>query len=295
MPPNRARGRRDPSSRESSRRGSFSRESSWRGSSSRENESENRSESGNEDEIELGAVDRVFEWLAGIFQGHRNSDYSYRTAEKHGTYKFTVASTPVDAHNWIERMERVFVQAQVPDDRKVDLATQFLEEEPHYWWDSMSNGDPAHGTCAQFKVMFNEKYFSPTHMANLQDEFLNLRKGDMTVMEFQQRFLTLAYHVPDLVRSEATKIHRFIRGLGSEYQAKMEAVDYASFNQAAIAAVSIESGQRDRDADAPTQGPSKRVASSSGSGSSASSGRSSGNNGNFCSGGVVVHVDGIGG
>ena len=137
---------------------------------------------------------------------------------------------------------------------------------------------------AEFKVMFNEKYFSPTHMANLQDEFLNLRMGDMTVMEFQQRFLTLAYHVPDLVRSKATKIHRFIRGLGGEYQAWMEAVDYASFNQAVIAAVRIESGLRDRDADAPTQGPSKRVASSSGSGSSASSGRSSGNSGNSSSG-----------
>ena len=136
----------------------------------------------------------------------------------------------MDAHNWIERMERVFVQVQVPDDRKVGLAAQFLEEEPHYWWVSVSNGGPTFCTWAEFKVMFNEKYFSPTHMANLQDEFLNLRKGDMTVMEFQQRFLTLAYHVPDLVRSEATKIHRFIRGLGGDYQTRMEAVDYTSFN-----------------------------------------------------------------
>ena len=211
--------------------------------------------SGNEDEVDIGAVDRVFERLAGIFQGRRNSDFSYRTAEKHGAYKFKVASTPVDAHNWIERMDRFFVQAQVPDDKKVGLATQFLEEEPHYWWISVSNGDPTFCTWAEFKVMFNEKYFCPTHLANLQDEFLNLRKGDMTVMEFQQRFLNLAYHALDMVRSEATKIHRFIRGLGGDYQPKMEAVDYASFNQAPIAAVHIESGLSDRDADGPTQGP----------------------------------------
>ena len=30
----------------------------------------------------------------------------------------------------------------MPDDRKVGLAVQFLEQEPHYWWISMSQGDP---------------------------------------------------------------------------------------------------------------------------------------------------------
>ena len=45
-------------------------------------------------------------------------------------------------------------------------------------------------------------------------------------------------------------------------------VDYAIFDQAAIAALRIESGIGDRDAGAPTQGASKRIASTLGSGSS---------------------------
>ena len=249
------------------------------GSSSRGNDSEN------EDAVDLGAVERTLQRISGMFQGRRSPEYTYRTAEKHGAYKFTIASTPVDAHNWIERMERVFEQAQVPDDRKVGLAVQFLEQEPHYWWISVSQGDPTRFTWAQFKAMFNARYFSPSHSANIQDQFLNLRKGDMTVLEFQQQFLTLAHHVPNLVETEAVKIHRFIRGLGGEYQNKMEAVDYATFDRAAIAALRIESGVGDREAGAPTQGASKRIASTSGSGSSASSGLSSGNSGGSNTGG----------
>ena len=39
----------------------------------------------------------------------------------------------------------------------------------------------------------------------IQDQFLNLRKGSMSIMEFQHRFLTLAHHVPNLVSTESDK------------------------------------------------------------------------------------------
>ena len=46
----------------------------------------------------------------------------------------------------------------------------------------------------------------------------------MSVLELQLKFLNLAHHVPDLVSTECTKIHRSILGLGGAYTDRMEAV-----------------------------------------------------------------------
>nr|XP_011462317.1 PREDICTED: uncharacterized protein LOC101310021 [Fragaria vesca subsp. vesca] len=130
----------------------------------------------------------------------------------------------------------------------------------------------------EFKAHFNDRYCSRAHLHRMQDQFMNLQKGDMSVLEFEQHFLARAHHVPDLVRDEHDKIYRFVRGLGGEYEEKMQAVLYPRFNDAVGAALNIETsqmGSRPRDLGGPSQGPSKRAASTSGSGSSVGSGRSS--------------------
>ena len=48
-----------------------------------------------------------------------------------------------------------------------------------------SGGEPGRFAWADFKRLFNERYFSPSHHIQIQDEFLNLRKGSMSVQEFQ--------------------------------------------------------------------------------------------------------------
>ena len=137
-------------------------------------------------------------------------EISYSGAKKHGAFEFSTVKDCLDAHRWIERMERVFVHLQVPEDKKVGLAMEFLEDEPLYWWTDVCGGEPSRFIWSEFKRLFYERYFSPSHRIQIQDEFLNLRKGSMSVLEFQQKFLSLAHHVPDLVSTENTKIHKFI-------------------------------------------------------------------------------------
>ena len=165
---------------------------------------------------------------------------------------------------------------QVPEDRKVGLASEFLEDEPQYWWTEVSGGEHGRFAWADFKRLFNERYFSPSHRIRIQDEFLNPRKGSLSVQEFQQKFLSLAYHVPHLIDSESTKIYRFIQALGGVYTERMEAVSYASFNDASAAAIRIENTRRSRGFDTPGHGLAKRSNSASESGSTAGSGQSSG-------------------
>ena len=98
----------------------------------------------------------------------------------------------------------------------------------------------------------------------------------MPVLEFQQKFLSLAHHVPDLVSTENTKIHRFIQALGGVYTERMEVVSYANFGEASAAAVRIENTRRSRGVDTSGQGPAKRTTSASGSSAAAGRGQSGG-------------------
>jgi hypothetical protein len=189
----------------------------------------------------------------------------------------------MDAHNWVENMEKVFIQLRCPEELKVNLAVQFLQRGAWHWWSEIRRNM---GVVAdqmsweQFTTLFRERYISQAHINRMREEFLNLQKGDMTVMVFEQRFLELAHYVPDLVRTEQDRIYQFVRGLGGEYTDKMIAVPYMSFNQAVIAALHIEARNvsvgRRLESGGPSQGPPKRATSTSGSGSSVGSGNGSG-------------------
>ena len=67
----------------------------------------------------------------------------------------------LDAHRWIERMERVFVHLQVPENRKVGLATEFLEDEPLYWWTEVCGGDPGRFLMARVQTVVQRAVLQP--------------------------------------------------------------------------------------------------------------------------------------
>ena len=108
-----------------------------------------------------------------------------------------------------------------------------------------------------------------------------MKKGDDEgVIEFEQRFTSLSYHVPYLIPDERTRIDMFVGALGGVYADKMVGGIYPTFLDAVTAAMAIETRRtfsaRPRDFRGPSQGPSKKAASSSASGSSAGSGSSGG-------------------
>ena len=72
----------------------------------------------------------------------RSPEIIYQSTQKRGAYQFSVVCESLDAHRWIERMEGVFVCLQVPEDRKVGLAMEFLEDEPLYWWTDICDEEP---------------------------------------------------------------------------------------------------------------------------------------------------------
>ena len=68
-------------------------------------------------------------------------------------------------------------------------------------------------TWAEFHDLFMGKYFSATAKHAKAQEFLELRQGTMTVMEYVARFTELARFDDDYVATDMAKVRRFENGL----------------------------------------------------------------------------------
>ena len=68
-------------------------------------------------------------------------------------------------------------------------------------------------TWAEFHDLFMGKYFSDTARHAKAQEFLELKQGAMTVIEYVARFTELARFADDYVATDVAKVRRFENGL----------------------------------------------------------------------------------
>ena len=94
---------------------------------------------------------------------------------------------------WIRETEVVFKISKCSEDDKVNYASAMLKSEALSWWEIVSNlkGDEtiARMTWEEFKVLFNEKFCPRSAVKQLEEEFLRLEQGTMTVREYTTSFM----------------------------------------------------------------------------------------------------------
>ena len=65
----------------------------------------------------------------------------------------------------------------------------------------------------EFHELFIGKYFSATARHTKAPEFLELKQGTMTVMEYKAKFIELAHFFYDYVATDMAKVRKFENGL----------------------------------------------------------------------------------
>ena len=81
------------------------------------------------------------------------------------------------------------------------------------WWDWVKTSrDIEVMTWAEFHELFTGKYFLVTARHAKAREFLELKQGTMTVMEYMAKFTELAHFVDDYVAMDMAKVRRFEDG-----------------------------------------------------------------------------------
>ena len=82
------------------------------------------------------------------------------------------------------------------------------------WWDWVKTfRDLEAMTWAEFHGLFMSKYFPAIARHAKAQEFLELRQGTMTVMEYMARFTELTRFGDDYVAIDMAKVRRFENGL----------------------------------------------------------------------------------
>ena len=100
------------------------------------------------------------------------------------------------------------------DTTRIRLAAFQLEGEAQVWWNwAKTFRDLEEMTWVEFQELFMGKYFSDTARHAKVQEFLELKQGTMTVMDYVARFTELAQFVDDYVATDMAKVRRFENGL----------------------------------------------------------------------------------
>ena len=128
---------------------------------------------------------------------------------------FTGGGDPMVADHWFMQIEKVLEAMKITfDTTRIRLAMFQLEGEAQVWWNwAKTSRDLEAMTWAEFQELFMGKCFPDTTRHAKPQEFLELKHGTMTVMDYVARFTELAHFTDDYVATDMAKVRRFENGL----------------------------------------------------------------------------------
>ena len=141
----------------------------------------------------------------------------------HHPLTFTGGGDPMVADHWFMQIEKVLEAMEITSDAtRIRLAAFQLEGEAQVWWKwARTSRDLEAMTWAEFQELFMGKYFPDTARHAKAQEFLELKQGTMTVMDYVARFMELARFVDDYVATDMAKVKRFENGLKLSIRARI--------------------------------------------------------------------------
>ncbi|XP_042409923.1 uncharacterized protein LOC121999288 [Zingiber officinale] len=128
---------------------------------------------------------------------------------------------------------------------KAELAAYHLRDQAVTWWKMQKTlfGDRSI-TWTLFRDAFERQYFpAPYRMARRQ-EFLHLKQGDRSVMEYDAEFNRLAEYCPHLVAQESDRLDQFTQGLAVYIRIRMSGFTPSTYREALDRALMIEMTQQ---------------------------------------------------
>ena len=145
-------------------------------------------------------------------QGGPSNLQRYRA---HHPPTFRGGGDPMVADHWFMQIENILEAMEITSDTaRIRLAAFQLEGEAQVWWRwARASRDLEAMTWTEFQELFMGKYFPETAKHAKAQEFLELKQGPMTVMDYVAKFMELARFADDYVATDMAKVRRFENGL----------------------------------------------------------------------------------
>jgi hypothetical protein len=121
----------------------------------------------------------------------------------------------MDAEDWLHTVERELHTAQCDDREKVLYGPHLLRGADQSWWESYlaTHANPDTITWEEFRDNFRQYHVLAGLMTVKKEEFLALKQGSMSVIEYRDKFLQVSRYALEDVNTDAKRQYRFLRGL----------------------------------------------------------------------------------
>ena len=122
------------------------------------------------------------------------------------------------AEAWTLNMLKSFRAMEVPEAHWVRLASCMFEEAAAFWWDSAQRSNFVGRefntiSLGEFMDVFNLKYYPEQIREQKSREFSNLKQGEMTVRDYEHKFIQLERFALGLCTTEKSRANKFLWGL----------------------------------------------------------------------------------
>ncbi|XP_073024338.1 uncharacterized protein [Primulina eburnea] len=132
---------------------------------------------------------------------------AYERFRKMKPEDFHGTTDPFVVEGCIRSLEVIFRYMDMMDDDRVRCTIYLLKGDSSLWWEGVERGvNIATLTWEEFKRVFYDKYFTSDVRSRLKREFMSLRQGDWSVVEFVPKFDRGYYFVPLIANDVAEKL-----------------------------------------------------------------------------------------
>ena len=178
---------------------------------------------------------------AGI-AGSQGGPSNLQRFRAHHPPTFIGGGDPMVADHWFMQVEKVLEAMKITSDAtRIRLAAFQLEGKAQAWWKwARTFRDLEAMTWTEFQELFMGKYFSDTARHAKAQEFLELKQGTMTVMDYVARFTELARFADYYVATDMDKVRRFENWLKLSIRARIVGLRLQDVDSMVGTALTIE-------------------------------------------------------
>jgi hypothetical protein len=154
---------------------------------------------------------------------------------------FSQAKDPMEAKDWLKKVEKKLVIARCTGHKKVFFAMHQLFGMVANWWETYCNIHANIDSIMwnEFKAHFRSCYV-PHGTMKLKKEFVDLKQGSMIVNEYLNSFIQLSRYAIEDINTDEKKQGMFLNGLNDGNQFHLVNIDYADFQHTVNRAIVIE-------------------------------------------------------
>ncbi|KAJ9564382.1 hypothetical protein OSB04_000348 [Centaurea solstitialis] len=177
--------------------------------------------------------------------GYRRCDYKMFLACKPPT--FSGECDPIKAMCWLSEIESIFQISKCANEDRVMFGTASLKSDALFWWKAkaFSKGPNVLQTMTweEFTKEFKDQFCPPASLRQLEEEFMKLEQGNMTVRDYTAKFIEKSQFAEHQISTESRKIERYVWGLHFSIRGLVLATRPQTFTSAIDAA---QTSERDR-------------------------------------------------